>query len=49
MSHREIGQRVRDAIKKAKYSLSIAIKTTTSYPKLILAIGLDDKHHYIRG
>lgn len=45
-----IGRRVRDAMKKAKYSLSIAInRLAQSYSMLILAIGLDDQHHSMRG
>ena len=37
-------------MKKAKYSLSIAINTLAqSYSMLILAIGLDDQHHSMRG
>ena len=48
--HREIGHRVRDAMKKAKYSLSIAInRLAQSYSMLILAIGLDNQHHSMRG
>ena len=48
--HRELGRRVRDAMKKAKYSLSVAInRLAQSYSMLILAIGLDDQHHSMRG
>ena len=37
-------------MKKAKYSLSIAInRLAQSYSMLILAIGLDDQHHSMRG
>ena len=50
ISYREIGRRVRDAMKKAKYSLSIAInRLAQSYSMLILAIGLDNQHHSMRG
>ena len=50
ISLRELGRRVRDAVKKAKYSLAVAInRLAQSYSMLILAIGLDDQHHSMRG
>ena len=37
-------------MKKAKYSLAVAInRLAQSYSLLILAIGLDDQHHSMRG
>ena len=48
--YREIGRRVRDAMKKVNYSLSIAInRLAQSYSMLMLAIRLDDEHHSMRG
>ena len=50
ISPREIGRRVRDALKRARYSLAVAInRLAQSYSMLILAIGLDDQHHSMRG
>ena len=37
-------------MKRAKYSLAVAInRLAQSYSMLILAIGLDDQHHSMRG
>ncbi|XP_065920961.1 protein phosphatase 1 regulatory subunit 36-like [Dysidea avara] len=46
----DLGRKVRESLKKAKRSQSVAInKLAQSYSVLILAIGLDDQHHSMKG